>query len=229
MASLSETHLVLQARIRAALSRVVGAAWLGLPGHDRADVDEWLATVLPLVDAAQRQSVALTDAYVARALGRGPLGIDATRLVGAAVRGGTSPADVYHRPFVQTWSALGRGASFEDALAQGQHRAMSAAEMDVQLAHRAAYGAIKDADPRIRGYRRRADASACEFCRAVNGAFVKSAGAMLLHNHCGCGLEPVTVDEPATPVPETVAAHEHGELGAVMAAPGDRFTSEADF
>lgn len=224
MPSPADTHLVLQARLRGALGRMVGAAWAGLPGHDRADVDEWLATVLPLVAEAQRQSVALTDAYVARVLGRAPLGLDASTVVGAAVRNGADPAVVYHRPFVQMWQRLGEGVPFEDALQQGRNRAVSTAEMDVQLAHRAAYDAIQDADPMVRGWRRRASASACEFCRAVNGAFVKRASAMALHNHCSCGLEPELREADPSPVPEGVAVHTHGELGPVLAASGDKFT-----
>lgn len=229
MATPVEANIQLQARLREIVAAAVAAAWAALPSYNRADVPGWLATVLPLVAAGQRQAVALTDAYLARALDRPPLGLDPTDLIGAAVRGGTAPETVYTRPFIQTWTALGNGAMYEDAVAQGLHRAQSAARMDVQRSHFAAYAAAQDADPGIRGYERVADASACEFCRMINGAFVKSATASPLHNGCGCGLRPVTKDFAPTPLPDGVAVHEHGELGPVLAAPGDHFTTEADF
>lgn len=192
MASLVETHLTLQARVRAALARVVGAAWTGLPGHDRENVDEWLAAVLPLVEAAQRQSVALTDAYVARALDRPALGVDQAGLIGAAVRNGTSPEVVYRRPFVQMWSALARGVMFDDALEQGRERAVSAAETDVQLAHRAAYPAIAMQDERVRGWQRVTDGKACELCLIASTQRYRRGDLMPIHNHCGCGVRPIT-------------------------------------
>lgn len=227
--SLADAHLVAQAQLRAIVAQAVGTVWADLPGYDRANLDEWLTRVVPLVATGQRRSVALTDAYIARALDRRPLGIDPHDLIGAAVRAGTSPEIVYTRSFVNVWAALGRSVQYDEAVAQGLNRATSTAQMDVQLSHRASYGAIQAADTTIRGYKRAADSGACAFCLTVNGAFVKSANAMALHNHCGCGLTPVISDVPVTPVPDAVAVHEHGELGAVLTAPGDHFTSLHDF
>jgi hypothetical protein len=224
---LRDANLIVQARLRAVIERATAGAWAQLPAYDRGNLDEWLSTVLPLVDVAQRRSVALTDAYIARALERPALGIDPTPLIGAGVRSGVDPETVYTRPFITLWSALRDGVEYDAAVAKGLHRATSTAAMDVQLSHRASYGAIQAADPRIRGYKRVPDGSACKFCVTVAGAFVKSASAMGLHNHCGCGLEPVTADVEATPTPDTVAVHEHGELGAVLADPAQHFTSLA--
>lgn len=229
MATLADVNLELQARLRRVLARTVGAAWASLPAYNRADVDQFLATVLPVVEAAQRRSVTLTDAYIARALERPVLGIEAAELIGAAVRAGTSPETVYTRPFIQTWTALSDGVPYNEAIAGGRHRAESAARMDVQLSHFAAYGAIQAADPAIRGYQRVADASACSFCRIVNGAYVKNASASPLHNGCGCGLKPLLKDITPTSLPDGVAVHEHGELGPLLAAPGQHFTAQSDF
>ena len=59
-------------------------------------------------------------------------------------------------------------------------------------------------------------------------AFVKSANAMALHNHCGCGLEAVFYDVEVPPLPDGVAVHQHGELGAVLGDPAHSFASLAD-
>lgn len=228
MNAATRAHLVAQERLRATTARGVGLAWDGLGKWDEVDVEPFLARVVPFVTGAQRQSIALTNAYVARLAGRRPLALDPSRITGAAVRNGTTPEEVYRRPFVTVWTALSKGTAFEDALAAGRARSTGAAAMDVQLSHRATYGELQRADRSIRGYERAPDGGACTFCLAVAGAFVKSADAMALHGHCGCGLEPIFGEAPdATPTPDTVAVHEHGELGAVLAAPGDHFTTEA--
>jgi hypothetical protein len=99
---------------------------------------------------------------------------------------------------------------------------------------------------KVIGWERVADAGACDFCQELDGAMLASADAMALHNGCGCGIEPVVeegtkrgaplqhvtemrADEfQATPIPDTVAVNEHGEMGQVLGAAGDAFTSEAD-
>ena len=225
---LARAHILGQAQIRALVARLVTAAWAGLPGYDEEDVEPFLALAVPVVLAGQRRSAALTDAFIAREIGRQPVGIDPAKVTGAAVRNGTPPEQTYRRPFVNVWSALGAGTGWEDAVSSGLARATSTAEMDVQMASRATYGAVQAADDRIRGYRRVADGNACKFCRTINGAFVKSAGAMSLHPHCGCGLEAVFYDVEVSPLPDGVAVHQHSELGAVLGDPAHAFTSLAD-
>lgn len=237
---LAEAHIEAEARLRRMVEGIIATAWAELPGHDRANVDEWLFRVLPAVATAQRASVAVTEAYLAQALERTPIGINQNELIAAAVRGGTPPEKVYERPFVTLWSGLSEGLDFEEASHKALARATSAGAMDVQLSMRATADAVGAADDGIYGYARAADAGACEFCKEVDGAYVKSAGAMPLHNHCGCGLEPQT--EPhrgAVFLPDgrqvreyqygpLVEVHDHGELGPVLTAPGDHFTTESE-
>lgn len=203
--------------------------WTGLGSWDEQDVSRFLSVVVPVVLSGQRQSVALTEAYLARALGRQPLGVEPDVLVGAGVRAGTSPETVYRRPFVTVWSALGAGALFEDAIAAGLARATSTAAMDVQLSMRGTAQAVQEADEGIYGYQRVANPGACAFCSKIDGAYVKSADAMPLHPHCGCGLEPLTSPHSrAAQLPSGVAIHKHGELGAVLSSPDHDFTSQSD-
>lgn len=201
--------------------------WRDLPGYDRPNLEEWLSRVIPVALSAQRQSVSLTEGYLARALGRRPLGLDPAGLIGSAVRNGTSSEEEWRRPFVATWTALGKGVEYEDAVAAGLSRALGTAAMDPQLSMRATFSAVQSVDPRISGYQRVADGGACAFCSEVDGAVVRSADAMPLHNNCGCGLEPIIAAEtpPApTPPPPTVAVSQHGELGPVLHDPAHEFT-----
>lgn len=228
--ALAHSHIEAERRLRLLVTGSVEHIWRALPGYDRSNVDQWLSQVLPVIAAGQRQSASLTDAYIARVLGRRPLGIDRAEVTGATIRNGATPEEVYARPFVNVWTGLSKGVAFPDAVNAGLARATSTAAMDVQMSMRATANAVQQADPKIIGYERAADGGACEFCQEVDTAFVKSADAMALHNNCGCGLEPVTVQSRGQRVGSKgqhgtrVAIHDHGELGPVLAAPGDNFT-----
>lgn len=243
-APLVSAHIEGEARLRRLASQALAGIWADLPGYDRKNVDEWLARALPVIATAQRSSVALTEAFMSQYLGRRPLGLNPAELTGAAVRNGTEPAEVYERPFVTLWSALGEGTAFAEASNAALARATSTGTMDVQLSMRATADAIDQADESFYGYTRVADGDACAFCQEVDGAYVKASGgfAMALHNNCGCGLEPnLEPHRGAVHLPDgtrvreyqhgplngTVAVHEHGELGAVLTAAGDHFTAES--
>lgn len=216
-------QLTAQERLRQFAVKGVTLRWNGLAGYDEEDIEGWLAAVVPLILAAERQSVLITDAYVARMLGRQPLGLNAVEIINA-IRGNVSTYQVYRRPFVTVWAALSRGTPYENAVAAGLARAQATARMDVQLAHRAALQSVQEREPRIRGWKRAADDGACEYCVRLNGAFVRSANAMPLHAGCGCGLEPVESVQRETPIPDGVAIHEHGEYGPTIADPNHKFS-----
>lgn len=219
MAAATDAQITAQARLREIVVQVVRNAWASLGSYDAADVPVFLAGVVPLILAAQRQAVSLSDAYVARVLGRGPLGIDPVPVI-AQLRGPVSPQVVYRRPFVATWTALSEGKPYEDAVRAGESRLSATAAMDVQMAHFAGLQAVQDRDTAVRGWRRVADPDACEWCRMIDGAKVRRADASPLHARCGCGLEPLTVTVAPDPVPEGLV-HEHGEYGLVLGDPSN--------
>lgn len=224
--SLTSGFLRGQLHLRQAAARAVRRHWQALPGYDRADLPVWLERVVPTILASQRQSVALTNAYLASTMRRRPFGLHVDDLIGPAVRAGTPLEEVWARPFVTQWTALKAGSTFADANAAALARAEGMARFDVQASMRSTSTAVQQADNAIVGYRRVADADCCDYCAAIDGAFVKSADAMPLHPGCGCGLEPVTgTPRPSTEPPSTVAVHEHGELGPVLTNPEHSFES----
>ncbi len=242
---LAGLHAERQRRLREAARHQLAQIWEALPGHDRANLDQWLAEALPVVQGAEQQAVALINAYVALSLERQPLPLDLSELTGAAVRRGTPPEEVYARPFVTLWSQLGQGKEWEAASKIALERIERSVAMDAQLSMRAASDAIDAADPNLYGYRRRANASACKFCREVDGAYVKgtSGFAMALHSGCGCSLE--VNKEPHEgahylpdgteirpyaygPLNDSVAIREHGEYGPVLVDPQQHFMTEAE-
>lgn len=196
--------------------------WRSLPGYDRPNLDQWLSLALPIVDAAKRQSSHVTDAYLARKLDRAPFGVGVPK-----GRNGVDPAEVYQRPFVTIWTALKNGTSYENAVNAGLARATSSVAMDVQLSMAQTAQEVGRADPQIQRFQRVADSGACEFCQTVDGAILNSEDAMDLHNNCGCGIEPLEDARPVTPTPDGVAVHDHGELGPLLTAPDQNFTTES--
>lgn len=245
MDPLVRAHILGERQIRDEAVERLARIWSSLPAHDRPNLDQWLSEALPVVEAAQRQSVALTNAYVARAMERQPLGLDVGELTGAGVRNGSEPAAVYERPFVTVWTALGAGTQWEQAVADGLARATSSVAMDTQLSMRAAANAIDQADPNLYGYKRVANPSACKFCQEVDGAYIKGSDGFVmgLHNGCGCGLETLREPHPGAvhlsdgtqvrayaygPLNDNVALEQHGELGPVLVDPKQHFTSEAE-
>jgi hypothetical protein len=226
---LAEAHIEGEARLRSAVVAAVISIWESLSGYDRENVDEWLTQVVPVVETGQRASAALTAAFIAQVLGKDTLDLDQEEVIGAVVRNGTPPATVYERPFITLWSGLGAGLDFQAASNKALARATGSAAMDVQLTMRATADVIERAEPGLFGFERVTDPTACEFCREVNGAYVKRASAMPLHNHCGCGLQPLTEPHPlAVELPSGVAVHEHGELGPLLGSPDHDFTSVTD-
>lgn len=237
---LAQAHISGQAQLRSFAAASVAGAWTVLPGHDEANVPAFLNAVVPVVAAAQRASVTLTEAYLARAIGRQPVGVNVDRLVGAAVRNGTPPTEVYRRPFVTVWSALKDGKPHQDAVQAGLTRATTAAETDVQLSMRQTLTAVGEANALILGYRRIPDPGACPFCLLVAGQRYRTDQLMPIHPHCGCGVGVITTENrheftgnPKNDLSVTAggvdaAVVEHGELGPLLVDGTQNFTSEAE-
>lgn len=224
--SLANAHINAQQRLRLIVAEAVRGAWRGLPGYDDRDVDAFLASALPAVEAGRRQSVALTEAFLARAVRRQPNGADVDRIV-AAIRNGADPRQVYRRPFVTTWTALGSGADWSDAVASGEARAVGMAATDVQLAMRDTLRDVGNADEAILGYQRVPDGKACDLCLQIAGQRYTTDELQPVHNNCGCSVDVITATErgafsgnygndPILTREGVVEVREHGELGPVL-------------
>ena len=182
--------------VRRRVSTRVERNWRTLGSWNEEDVDRFLARTLPVVDAGQRRTVSLTDAYLARTTRRRTLGLPADDLVGAAVRNGTDPATVYRRPFVQLWSALSDGAQFAYAMNAAGVRAAGSAATDVSLSMRASADAFAaetefTRQSAWRGWERVLDGDACAFCATASTQRYNSANLAPLHTNCNCGVAPV--------------------------------------
>lgn len=228
--AVTEAHIAAQAHLRRLVGEAIARSWHNLPGYDRKDVPRFVGQVVPVVKGAQQHSIALTNAFLARATQSKPVAVKPAAIL-AGTRNGVSLDEVYQRPFVTVWTALKAGTAWQDAVHAGLARAVGSGAMDVQLAMRDTLQAVGQANDTIMGYQRVEDGDACDFCQEVDGAQFRTDDPMPLHNNCGCGVEPIEYTRgrsssfQPTPTPDGVAIDQHGELGPLLTSPADHFTS----
>lgn len=223
---LARSHVEAQARIRERVARGVRAVWVALGSYDEKDVDRFLSQVVPLVSAGGSASVTALQSFLSRELGRPVADVDVNEVL-AGVRGGTTPEEVYRRPFVEVWTGLKNGVQWQDAVGLGLDRAVSAAAMDSQLAMTHGARSFGLADDGIYGFQRVPNAGACDLCLIASTQRYHTGDLMPIHNFCGCGVSPLT--EPSGQIINRdryeaikaksdvkVAVREHGELGPVL-------------
>lgn len=242
MHPLVQQHVEIERRIREVSAAQIGNAWTNLGSWRDADIPRFLDTAVPTTLAAQRQSVLATSAFVSRFVGKPVRAVPVEQIM-RGIRNGATPEDVYVRPFKTLWTRLGAGEDFNAAMAAALQHALNSARMDPQLAMRDTADHLSKADLGFYGYTRQADSDACEFCQAVDGAYVKASEGfvMALHNNCGCGLQPNLTEPPDGavflpdgtqireyqygPLNENVAVRDHSELGPILGDPAHAFTS----
>jgi hypothetical protein len=235
---LAERHIELNAQLRARTVAQLTRIWNSLPEYRDSTLPVWLQTAVPLVQAAQRSEIAITQAYLARALDRPVTGLDADRIM-EQYRNGTPHEDVYSRPFSAVWTALAAGTPFDAAREQGLARATQTAATDIQMAMRDTLTTAGEADPDIWGYERVADGDACAFCLELDGAQFRTDSPLEIHPNCGCGVEPIVYtrgydnrnnlktfeNQPMNrPPSDKVTIRQHGELGPVITDPAHDFS-----
>lgn len=253
----------LSAKLRAATLQNVEATWDSLSSYYDADIARFVQAVVPQVLAGQTHIAAITGAYLNRMVaiqspGARPVIVPTKSVIGASVRGGTSPADVYKRAGVTVWTALKNGASLDDAAGQGRDRAGVMAATDFQLASTNAAQFVTSQSPEIIGYRRVLGGDdSCALCVIASTNFYHDGDLMPIHDRCSCSVEPVmgsrSNDEPPDDPTDAIASaaddiaarlgsdstdiadlqalvivHDHGEIGPTLAVRGQSFTGPDD-
>lgn len=186
-------------RLRLAAAVAVGRAWDRFANVDDTSASRFAETAAGIALAAQTQTAAAVDGYIALALGTvtgegSPAGVDAASVTGAAVRAGAEPVEVYHRPIVTARSALSEGKSWVEAIAIGRARAVQTAATDVSLTQRAATVQAVGANDRIVGYRRTLTGTSCALCATASTQRYRRGDLMPIHAGCDCGVAPIIGD-----------------------------------
>lgn len=225
--SQAEAFADLKADLSALTAEMVGGAWDLASPHNEDKILGWLDQILPVVEAAQRQMVRLTDAYLAALLDRSPIGLLPDPLIGAGPRG-TPPAAVYRRPWIQLWAGLGEGKDFPEANRAARARLLATVEMDVSLSMSHAMRAAAEKDPSIGGFRRVVRGT-CDRCAEREGEISSSSLLFPLHPSCACVGEPERRIPGGRQLPEKPISEvqEHGELGPILTYAGQSFADES--
>jgi hypothetical protein len=216
--------------------------------HRDPDRDRFVALVVPVVLAGQRQVSALTDAYLAQVL---------TTTLGRPVRPSgpssdyprpTAPAEVYARPYVAVRTALSEGTRYPEAVAVGLERLKDITATDIQLAktHTARSSFTRNG---VQRYQRVLTGSqSCALCYVASTQTYSRADLLPIHPGCDCSVAPVigdfdrdselaatheaiserfgTSDPSARAIDyrKALIVQEHGDIGPVLTVKGQSFT-----
>lgn len=214
--------------------------------------------IVRIVEAGQRTTVSLTDAYLARVValevGRNvrPVGIKSDV---AALRHGVKHTEVYERLGADYRYRVSEGNSPESALLATLARADAMAQMDLNLAMRDSAHGVFTRSTAIDGYRRVihpefSRSGTCGLCAAASDQIYDKKNLLPLHERCRCETLPIIGDnDPGRSLNQSelsdlytaadstegsklkrvrVTVEEHGELGPVLRVEGQHFRSPSD-
>jgi len=173
--------------IRLAAAAGILRLWQRLGAVD--DLDAFAVPAAGVSLAAQLEIAALVDAYLAFYLDAETFGLGAV-----TIRDGADLVDVYRRPGITARAKLAEGREFAAAMRAAQARAVSAADTDVALAHRAAAADVMAARPEVVGYRRVLTGASCKLCATATTQRYHADRLMPIHNHCDCRVAPIVGD-----------------------------------
>jgi hypothetical protein len=188
--------------LKEAVVRAVNAVWYSLGSWREGDLAQWLAQVLPIVEGSTVAMATMTDGYLAAVVAdmaatQGVVGAAPAVLpVRAPYPRPVSPAEVYRRPFVSTWTSLSKDRPVTAAIEAGRARAVELVTTDLQLARRDATNNRLQVDTRVVGYRRVLTGSkSCAMCVLAARQRYRKDRLMPIHPGCSCGVSPIVGTE----------------------------------
>jgi hypothetical protein len=248
VAELTAVYAAYETRIdavRAQAAAFVAEVWNGLGSWYDADIERFIAAVLPVMEGAQAATATLVAAELAAveavAMGTAEVVIDLTGLSTTVALRGVPGVEVWRRPAVETWTRLSHGDPLAGAVETGAARADELAATNLQLAKTHTARAWGEADHRVVGYRRVLKGRSCGRCTAAASQRYHRKNLLPIHTRCDCGVEPIYGDRDPGQVidvktlpgdeddtrPGEVAVHHHGEVGPVLTEKGHDFTGPA--
>lgn len=191
---------LLFAALRANIVQQLFAVWYGLADYSGKAVDEWLNTVLPMINAAEETSSSATATYLE--LQMELAGIDDFNAIpdfglttGRALRG-VDPSEVYSRPITEIWTQLSNGVSFDEAVDRGANRLRQLVETDVQLSHTHTSRTLLSDRKDVVGFRRVPTGDyTCALCLIASTQRYRKFDLMPIHPGCDCRVAPIIADQ----------------------------------
>jgi hypothetical protein len=247
---------------RRTLETVLRRLWASLGEYRRPQMRQFTGQAVPIIAGAQINISALTSGFLAtykqtRLGGRAvPVAVSPKRVTGAAVRNGTSPIDVYERPFHLVWRRLSDGVAPDQAIQAGADRVVQSALSDLQLAKTHTARHVLEHDKQAAGYRRVLEgARSCGLCVVASTQRYNRSDLMPMHPACDCSVAPLydadeqvidlqrladahqairdtfgaaASDARSVDYRQLLVVHHHGELGPVVARKGAPFLGPHD-
>jgi hypothetical protein len=217
-----------------------------------ADLEQFVAVVVPVVLASRRAMSALTDSYLAQTLsatlGRkvkphGPIDTDLLR--------GVAATEVYARPFVTVRTKLSEGLAFDAAVSAGTARLSDIVLTDLQLAKTHTSRSVYQGAGVTRYIRTLSGPVNCALCYVASTQTYSTDDLMPIHPGCDCGTDVAPrdfdgskqlaatheavenrlgVSDSAARAPDyrkQLIVREHGEIGPVLTVRGQHFSGKS--
>lgn len=188
LARIQQAHHLRFLGLQEGTADLMGQQWDEFAGLNDAAAASFEASATVIVEAAKSQTSTLAVAYMNAndRLGGFP---DAGLLPTLpTIRNGIPTPEIYHRSIVEARSLVSKGSSYDDAMAAGRARAVTAARTDVSLSNRAEMNRGGELRPWVVGYRRVLTGKSCAFCATASTQRYKSARLLPLHPHCDCDV-----------------------------------------
>lgn len=262
-AAVLNSYTQLSQTVRASVLAQVLAAWNSLTSWRDKDIAQFVTRVVPKVLAGQDKMTALTGAYLNKTIaihtpGAKAIPVPTKNSVGAAVRNGTTPKEVYQRAGPTVWRALQGGDTIDQAVAKAQTRITQQVTTDMQLARTHSAQEVMSKGTGIVGYRRQLTGDhSCALCVVASTRTYRKADLLPLHPQCDCvpvpvfgtefrpSLDPESQDvldaahaeivsrlgvdtNKAETLRELTIVHDHGELGPLLAVRDQHFVGPSE-
>lgn len=192
-----ERHTAQSAIVRQRVLDYIARQWRGMSSWRDADIERFVAQIVPVVEAGQVQIAALTDSYLAtlETVVRGetirPIGVPADVVNDLAMRG-VPTSEVYGRSGPTVWTELSKGSDLVTATSRAFERISATAVTDLQLAHTHSARHVLDAKPYVVGHRRVLTGStSCRLCVTAALQRYRKAELQPIHVRCDCKVVPI--------------------------------------
>lgn len=254
---LVDVHSVERQKLSNRATKAVRSIVKGFDGwYDHDAITDMTERVVSVVEAAQRQTASVTEAYLQRVASEVFIGdVRPSGLIEpSTLRTGVTHAGAYGRLADQYRFQASQGATLSAAQRAVVTRAASMAGTDLDLAFRAQSRSFMVKN-RVDGYRRiirpeRAKSGTCGMCIAASDRLYSRSDLLPIHGGCGCGVLPVKnghdpgkavnredldrlYDEAGSTSASDLLStryvvNEHGEIGPVLGRAGDQFRGPND-
>jgi hypothetical protein len=177
-------------QIRERLQNYANIYWTELGSWRDADIERFVESLVPRVQAGQIAVAQITDAYLAAYTDSPAAGvIDLSN-----TRGGVTLEEVYHRPATQLYTELSSGKPFNIALDIATARLLGLIATDLQLAmtHQAQTSNMGGRKMYQRTLTGRENCALCTIA-STQRYYVKKL--MPIHPGCDCGIAPYTGED----------------------------------